>query len=261
MALYINRGGTTSALAALYTQKNGAMQTVATAYTAKNGALTPLFSEGSMLGELPVGDTVRIPEGDTYATYRIWQKDYAGTNAVLLLREHLLSTPMALDAGTPLAYTDSALDAYLQTEYVQSLSVSLQNKLVSVPLPTLCHTVDGDSAVESAPPRSCFLLSLGELCDPPGYGAMPSLPMDGTPLAYYNAQTVSFGNGESPRIACDGGGTPRAWWLRSAYPYERSTPMWSQFVCTAEGYVSHTAAKESRYVRPALAVDERYIPE
>lgn len=258
MALYVNDGGTRRSINALYTQKNGTTQCISAAYTQQNGTQATLFSGGTALFELSVGDTVSITESGGAATYRVWEKNYLGTEAILLVRECVLSTPRIFDGGEAVCYAESEADAFLRTEYLQTLPQSLQNKLITVDLPVTQNDDTGLLAVQTVP-RACFLLSVAELWGSLILGA--SIPAEGERLAYHIQYTSECGGDPlMPRIARDESGEQCAWWLRSAYP-NRSGYTRYGCCCGIGGSFERASYEKSMYLRPALAVNPRYILE
>lgn len=255
MALYIREGGAHKAMGALYTKNGGAVQGFASVYTKENGALCPLFADGTMLSDMSIGDTVTLREGEKNATYRIWHKGYLDTQAVLLVREEVLPVQMAF-ADTVTDYGESAVDAYLQTEFLPTLDGDLRARLVTVDVPFTRHGASVDDPVITAS-RSCFLLSVDEL----GGDIIANGPSqsDGTRLDYHIAQAKACGSYSAPRVAYDENGIARPWWLRSALSMSGSVTEYGCF-CTADGALDYTAIDQIYYLRPALAVHGRYIP-
>jgi hypothetical protein len=191
---------------------------------------------------------VYISENGSYSPYLVLTADYGGN--VLLLREGLLADTLPFNANERHMwasyeyggyYEGSSIDNYLNTDFLDSLSQSVQDSLIASDITITDKSslgVTGDAATTIS--RKVFLLSSAELGGPKSAASVP----EGGALKYfagdYSRRTAALPNGD----AC-------AYWTRTPDTWETYTV----FTIGKNGVGSGSADIESG-VRPAFCLSE-----
>ena len=208
-----------------------------------SGGILPevnIVGEGMSVGKLsydvrPDSCTVYVPENGAYVPFLVLTADYAGNT--LLLRRDVLPDAQAFNAYSA-AYPDSAIDRYLNTEYVQYLDAVrplIQFADIAVTDPDALG-VSGD-AVQTIS-REIFLLSCAET----GFTDLVNAGKEGNALSY-------FGD-PAHRTASGANGTAVSWWLRTPDTYYLS----AAYGIGADGSLGSGNAYNENGVRPAFCV-------
>lgn len=194
---------------------------------------------------------VYIEEGNTFEPYLVLTSDYGGNT--LLLRKNLLDDTMPFNkneshmwAGYEYGgyYEDSSIDNYLNAEFINTLSSSVKDAMVSSNVIITDKSSLGITGSEKTIIlRKVFLLSLKELN---GADSEASVP-EGNVLRY-------FADDYSRRIACLPDGDECAYWTRTPETWET----YSVFTIGSRGIGSGSADIDSG-VRPAFCLDS-YTP-
>ena len=116
------------------------------------------------LSAVSAGDQILLPEGDTYASFRVLALNYEsglnGTGRVLLSKEMQGDTKQ-WNSENVNSYENSAIDNYLNTEYKQQLPADVQSAMDTT---TFYFTPGNGNNSVSTLSRAVFLLSATEFC-------------------------------------------------------------------------------------------------
>lgn len=208
-----------------------------------SGDLLPevnIVGEGIHIGKLsydvrPDSCTVYVPENGVYVPFLVLAADNAGNT--LLLRRDVLPDAQAFNSYSA-AYPDSAIDRYLNSEYVQSLDAVrplIQSADIVVTAPDALG-VSGD-AVQTIQ-REIFLLS----CTETGFTNLVNAGKEGDALSYFADP--------AHRTASREDGTAVSWWLRTPDTYYLS----AAYGIGADGSLGSGNAYNENGVRPAFRV-------
>lgn len=208
-----------------------------------SGGILPevnIVGEGINIGKLsydvrPDSCTVYVPENGAYVPFLVLTADYAGNT--LLLRRDVLPDAQAFNNYSA-TYPDSAIDRYLNTEYVQYLDAVqplIQFADIAVTDPDALG-VSGD-AVQTIS-REIFLLSCAET----GFTDLVNAGKEGNALSYFADP--------AHRTASGADGTAASWWLRTPDTYYLS----AAYGIGADGSLGSGNAYNENGVRPAFCV-------
>lgn len=248
MALYTADNGNTRLIRALYTAQGGTVKQIRALYTARNGAEYLVYEPGRMLWDYAVGETFYLTENGVPALYRVWQKDYLGNGNVLAVREYALSEPMAFDPyGEQQFYENSDVDTFLCGTFTARLAQGTADALRTVSLPVIGNYGGAVGTIL----RSVFLLSDGDLG-----GTLESSPS----LAWYTQNAAVLGANAARLCCCSSGGEAVRWHLRTPDLPPLEDGSYTRQVRT-DGSFMGTRVDYPAYIRPALVLDELYIPE
>ena len=183
----------------------------------------------------PDSCTVYLPEGAKYVPFLVLSADYGGN--ALLLRRDILPAPRPFNSYSA-AYEDSALDRYLNGEYLQELGAVRDLAKASEIVVTDAGAlgVSGDAVKTIA--RKVFLLSCAET----GFTDLVNAGKEGAPLSYFDDA--------SHRTASRDNGGAASWWLRTPDTYYLS----AAYGVGADGSLGSGNAYNENGVRPALCV-------
>ncbi|MBQ9493173.1 MAG: hypothetical protein IJR54_05495 [Oscillibacter sp.] len=180
-------------------------------------------------------DAIYLPEQGRYVPFLVLSADYAG-NALLLRRDVLPEFRPLNDYSA--AYPDSALDRFLNTEYLQRLDLArpfIQPVEITVTDENALG-VSGDTVRTVT--REIFLLSCAET----GFTELYNAGKEGTALSYFDAP--------EHRIAYRENGPAVSWWLRTPDTYYLS----AAYGIGPDGTLGSGNAYNENGVRPAFCV-------
>ena len=208
-----------------------------------SGGLLPevnVVGEGIPVGKLsydvrPDSCTVYVPENGVYVPFLVLAADDTGNT--LLLRRDVLPDARPFNSYSA-AYPDSAIDRYLNTEYVQYLDAVqplIQFTDIAVTAPDALG-VSGDAV--QAIKREIFLLS----CTETGFTELVNAGKEGDALSYFADP--------AHRTASRENGTAVSWWLRTPDTYYLS----AAYGIGADGSLGSGNAYNENGVRPAFRV-------
>ncbi|MBQ9521819.1 MAG: hypothetical protein IJR72_04530 [Oscillospiraceae bacterium] len=208
-----------------------------------SGGLSPevnIVGEGIHIGQLsydvrPDSCTVYVSENGVYVPFLVLTADYGGNT--LLLRRDVLPDAQAFNTYSA-AYPDSAIDRYLNSEYVQTLDAVrplIQSADIVVTAPDALG-VSGD-AVQTIE-REIFLLS----CTETGFTNLVNAGKEGNTLSYFADP--------AHRTASRENGTAVSWWLRTPDTYYLS----AAYGIGADGSLGSGNAYNENGIRPAFRV-------
>lgn len=146
--------------------------------------------------------TVLLPEGGEKVPYLVLTNNYADTGCALLLRKFVLPEPRIFNPNENYGsyYENSAVDRFLQEEFVQELGVSPETVPVEI---TAYDSLHGQGQDLTAISRQVFLLSALEA----GCGSGRTFLGEGTALTCFEE--------EAHRVAYTEAGDAVTWWLRT----------------------------------------------
>ncbi|MBR4544673.1 MAG: hypothetical protein IKO14_01660 [Oscillibacter sp.] len=208
-----------------------------------SGGLLPevnVVGEGIHIGELsydvrPGSCTVYVPEKGAYVPFLVLTADDTGNT--LLLRRDILPDARPFNSYSA-TYPDSAIDRYLNTEYIQYLDAVqplIRFTDIAVTAPDALG-VSGD-AVQTVQ-REIFLLS----CTETGFTELVNAGKEGDALSYFTDP--------AHRTASRENGTAASWWLRTPDTYYLS----AAYGIGADGSLGSGNAYNENGVRPAFRV-------
>ena len=158
-----------------------------------------------------LGYTVHIKENEKLVPYLVLTKNYIGQGNVLLLRKHLVDSPMSFRDGWEEAYYGHSIpDAFMHKDFIKRLSKGIQE---NIPLTELGIKPSEENAgmghIEKIK-RQLFLLSDVDVGNRKGKHRMG----DDRNLLYFKRK----GGGNTIRLAfLEGGSVAYTWWLRTAF--------------------------------------------
>lgn len=201
---------------------------------------------------IAVGDSraVTLDDGTTVVVRVVGlcqdeRADGGGPAGITLLATPLTSRAMAADSANEGGWEASDLRAWLATDGLSLLPDDLAALVVPVSKLTASAAVEYGSADVSgavgATADALWVPSVSEVCGPvtwmtDEYGTVPSastenvsfapydelLSSEGEQYEYFASQGASGSSGPVPCLEMTLGGEPRAWWLRTSYPFTYS---------------------------------------
>ena len=168
--------------------------------------------EGVSVGKLsydssPDSCTVYLPEGQAYVPFLVLSADYGG-NALLLRRDVLPEARPFNNYGA--AYEDSAIDRFLNGEYLQRLDAVKDLIRASEIVVTDADALGVSGTAVKTLTRNVFLLSCAET----GFTEIVNAGTEGAALSYFDAPEHRIAYGEN--------GAAASWRLRTPDAYYAS---------------------------------------
>ena len=196
--------------------------------------------EGVNVGKLaydssPDSCTVYLPEGPAYVPFLVLSADYGG-NALLLRRDVLPEARPFNSYGA--AYEDSAIDRFLNGEYLQRLDAVKDLIRASEILVTDADALGVSGTAVKTLTRNVFLLSCAET----GFTEIVNAGTEGAALSYFDAPERRIAYGEN--------GAAASWRLRTPDAYYASVV----YGVGPDGSLGNGNAYDENGVRPALCV-------
>ena len=196
--------------------------------------------EGVSVGKLsydssPDSCTVYLPEGQAYVPFLVLSADYGGN--ALLLRRDVLPEPRPFNSYGA-AYEDSAIDRFLNGEYLQRLDAVKDLIRASEILVTDADALGVSGTAVKTLTRNVFLLSCAEI----GFTEIVNAGTEGAALSYFDAP--------ERRIAYQENGAAASWRLRTPDAYYASVV----YGVGPDGSLGNGNAYDENGVRPALCV-------
>lgn len=149
----------------------------------------PVLVTGQNLSNLTPGSTLKIMENNKTVPFLVLQAEYpnAGDNNVLLWRKDIHSL---LAWGSTNAYASSAINTFLNEDYLLLLEEKVRSKIPTVSIP---YTIGGGNTTSSTLDAKCFLLSNSEV----GFSTSQYVKADGLAISYFsdNSKRISNYNG------------------------------------------------------------------
>ncbi|KOP64914.1 hypothetical protein AMS62_06380 [Bacillus sp. FJAT-18019] len=193
------------------------------------------------------GYTVYLKEDNMYVPYLVVTSNYGGK--VLLLRQELLENRMPFKKNERHMwasyenggyYEDSSIDQYLNDEFINRFSRTVQDTIVNSEIIITSKNSLGDAREETIEiSRKVFLLSLKELDGPKSYVSVP----EGDTLKF-------FSDNYKRRIAYFPNGEESPYWTRTPSTWETYT------VFTIGRALGTATADIDTGVRPAFCLEE-----
>ena len=212
------------------------------------------LASGTLISELPVGNTVKIEVNGTLRDFLIVHQglpsslyDDSCNGTWLLMKEIYTGTQWS----PPYAYnySTSVINNYLNSDFLNLLDSSIKDVIQQVKIPY--YTTNGGLPVINygANGVSCksFLLSGYEVGW--SYDVSMQFPEDGAKLSYFESGTSTSANNK--RVATDGKTgwqATKTWWLRSDYT---ANPDKAWYV-ESDGTYDRTEKSNSLGCRPAF---------
>lgn len=181
-------------------------------------------------------DRIFLTEGGEYVPFlMVDERD----DLVLLLREHVkCSIPFSAEGAESCYYGDSALDAYLNGEYLSALAPQVQEMIVTMPVEITARESIGRCGERTEEIlRKVFILSRMEATGVYGGTSLK----EGEPIAAMKAHSLL--------AATDDAGGKAAWWLRTP-----DTWYWYTLSTIATDGATSTRVTEDSYGRHSLGV-------
>ena len=208
-----------------------------------SGELLPevkAMGEGVSVGKLsyevsPDSCTVYLPEGAQYVPFLVLSADYGG-NALLLRRDVLPDFRPFNNYSA--AYEDSAIDRFLNGEYLQRLDAVRDLIRSSEIVVTDADALGVSGTAVRTLTRNVFLLS----CTETGFTDLANAGKEGVALSYFDAP--------EHRAARRDNGPAASWWLRTPDTYYLS----AAYGVGPDGSLGSGNAYNENGVRPALCV-------
>ena len=196
--------------------------------------------EGVSVGKLsydsnPDSCTVYLPEGQAYIPFLVLSGAYGG-NALLLRRDVLPEAHPFNNYGA--AYEDSAIDRFLNGEYLQQLDAVKDLIRPSEILVTDADALGVSGTAVKTLTRNVFLLSCAEI----GFTEIVNAGMEGAALSYFDAPEHRIAHGKN--------GAAASWRLRTPDAYYTSVV----YGVGPDGSLGNGNAYDENGVRPALCV-------
>ena len=191
-----------------------------------------------------LGYTVHIKENEKLVPYLVLTKNYIGQGNVLLLRKHLVDSPMSFRDGWEEAYYGHSIpDAFMHKDFIKRLSKGIQE---NIPLTELGIKPSEENAgtghIEKIK-RQLFLLSD---VDVGNYKHRVRFE-DDCNLMYFKRK----GGVKEGRLAyLEGDFTPYSWWLRTAFATASTVVSAGDY----EGMLSGGGVVYPAHIRPAFTL-------
>lgn len=217
----------------------GVIQEKSSVVVNDGGVLRQIHSSGTAIGNLNVGDIVKIGENGTPANYIIVHKGLPSDiydescNGVWLLRETAFGE-CQWDSSNVNDYANSTINAWMNETFLNIIDNKIAEAIKTVKIPYRAGSGRNPTITSGANGLSCkvFLLSGCEV----GGGETNYMPLDGVCLSYFSGITAT--NKSTKRVCNDVSGSTVSWWLRSPYIYNYEN-VWC---CKQEGQVGHQVA-------------------
>ena len=208
-----------------------------------SGELLPevtAMGEGVSVGKLaydfsPDSCAVYLPEGLAYVPFLVLSADYGGN--ALLLRRDVLPEPRPFNSYSA-AYEDSAIDRFLNGEYLQQLDAVKDLIRASEIIVTDADALGVSGTAVKTLTRNVFLLSCAEI----GFTEIVNAGMEGAALSYFDAPEHRIAHGKN--------GAAASWRLRTPDAYYTSVV----YGVGPDGSLGNGNAYDENGVRPALCV-------
>ena len=190
------------------------------------------------------GYTIYIEEETGYQPYLVLTNNYEDTGNVLLLREHVLDEqqPYNDPEGETAYYKNSYIDRYLEDIYWETISESIQKKILESRILILngaTYSAIKDGAEAENIKRKVFLLSFAEV----SHIAEERDILDGKLLKYFEQERESL-------MATSSNEIPTVWMLRSpSLVYTTNS-----IVVTPENKVGFGSVERLKGIRPAFCL-------
>ena len=214
--LYAGIGGVVREIKELYTGVGGVVKPLTEMWAGVGGVNRQIFSAGTPVGDLSVGDVIQLRENLVPVDYIVVHQGLpssmydASCDGTWLLRKDI-AEKRVWDRGNSNVLETSDIQAYLNGDWMNRYDLDVAQAIKQVKIP---YCVGGGSATvnSGANGLSCkiFLLSGYEV----GFRQSDNqyFPIDGAKLSYFEAGTGS--SARNKRIAKLNGSATN-WWLRS----------------------------------------------
>ena len=136
-------------------------------------------SSGPQLGDLEPGSLIGIEENGTQVPFLVLIHGYPAAERTLVIRRDLYHT-IAWNSNGVTTYANSALDIWLNTDYLNLLAASIQAEISAVDID---YTIGGGNNTLSTLNRKIFMLSYTELGGTNSYANV-----EGTAIPYFDSK-------------------------------------------------------------------------
>lgn len=206
----------------------------------------PAPEEVTAIGQLAydenpgLGYTVYVNEAGKPVPYLVLTNNYNDSGNTLLLREYIMEEPRRYNSMYRGAayYAESEIDAWLESEYLDSLSgILLVESLINISSKEALGHCGGETEDIA---RRAFLLSWGEV----GASKSRTIPDSGNALAYFDDDPTRLRSGITDE-------RPSAWDLRSVDTCNDSR----NCGVSASGKIGGGGVNYTNGIRPAFCLD------
>ena len=250
--LYAGIGGVVRELTEMDAGINGVVTPLTEMWAGVNGVNRQIFSAGTTVGDLAVGDIIQLRENLVPVDYIVVHQGLPGSmydascDGTWLLRQNIAEN-RAWDSGNSNVLESSDIHSYLNNTWINRYDTDIRNAIKQVKIPYRQNGGSGGTDRNGANGLPCkiFLLSGKEV----GWDSSDNqyFPNDGAKLSYFLDGTGSSAN--QKRVATLNG-SATSWWLRSPYT-SGEVLVW---LCLSNGYYGPWSSSDSCGVRPALVL-------
>ena len=196
-------------------------------------------NSGPQLGDLEPGSLIGIEENGTQVPFLVLIHGYPAAERTLVIRRDLYHT-IAWNSNGVTTYANSALDIWLNTDYLNLLDADIQAQVSTV---VIDYTIGGGNNTLSTLTRKVFALSYTEL------GLTDShANIEGTAIPYFDSNTK--------RIAYLNG-TADLYWTRSPMTGNIDDRVWT---VNQSGDINFNPASSSFGTRPVFTLPATMQP-
>ena len=250
--LYAGIGGVVRELTEMHTGINGVVTPLTEMWAGVDGVERQIFSTGTSVGDLAVGDIIQLRESLVPVDYIVVHQGLPGSmydascDGTWLLRQNIAEN-RAWDSGNSNVLESSDIHSYLNNTWINRYDTDIRNAIKQVKIPYRQNGGSGGTDRSGSNGLSCkiFLLSGKEV----GWDSSDNqnFPNDGAKLSYFLDGTGSSAN--QKRVATLNG-SATDWWLRSPYTHNGA----SVWCCGSGGGYGLRIANGPYGVRPALVL-------
>ena len=253
--LYAGIGGVVRELTEMHTGINGVVTPMTEMWAGVGGVNRQIFSAGTPVGNLSVGDIVQLNENGVAQDYLCVHQGLPSSmydsscDGTWLLRRTIIER-RAWDAEDITAYGSSDMNIWLNSSMLEMYDENIQSGIKQVKIPYV-NGPGGSEVASGVDGLDCkvFLLSGYEV----GWTQSDNsaFPEDGSKLSYFES-----GTGDSANNRRNEGMTPKLqWWLRSPESQHKEY-VWQ---VKSEGTYNYRIPSYDLSIRPCIILPQDFV--
>ena len=255
--LYAGIGGVVRELTEMHAGINGVVTPLTEMWAGVGGVNRQIFSAGTSVGDLAVGDTVSLNVNGTLTDFIVVNQGIPSSmydescNGTWLLMKDCYERRQWNSSNND--YENSTIDNYLNTTFLNLFESNIRDAIKQVKIPYRKGSGYGKTVTSGASGLSAkiFLLSSTEVSFNHNY--MPT--NEGAELSYFAG--CADNGADNKRIAYLNS-SATLWWLRSPYCNSGSGSTHALYVI-ASGNWRHNGCSVSYGIRPALVLPSDFV--
>lgn len=255
--LYAGIGGVVRELTEMDAGINGVVTPLTEMWAGVGGVNRQIFSAGTPVGDLAVGDVVQLNENGIAQNYIVvhqgspYSSYDTSCDGTWLLRQDIAEN-LVWDSGNSNVLESSDIHSYLNDTWINRYDTDIRNSIKQVKIPYRQNGGSGGTDRNGANGLSCKIFLLSGLEVGFTYNESPYFPNDGAKLDYFISGNTS--SAQQKRIA-KLNGSAISWWLRSPNTLNE-VRVWG---CHPSGTYILRGANSSYGVRPAFVLPKDFV--